>query len=279
MTSLARIPVGVPTSCFACIKDNGDNPDEDLSKSDTSIQIHEPGTDKKPKTYDNLDGIFDFTLDTPEKIFEQMFGSVDASEQSDSIRPPALKALVEDGVSLAAFFIGPMNGNKTAFFQGMGENDHGAIGWTCDQIFNLVSEKEESIDGQYKATITVSFYELYEEVIIDLLEPENNKLDKPRMDSVHGYCVPGMTSKQCKATHDIISNIENGRNNRKSQIFSTGPASSSTSAIFELILKQEDMENGVMYSKMMIVEVPGTEKLTLPSDKIRQKEGPLLSKR
>lgn len=276
MTTLTQIPHGISSYCFACIKDSDDNPEEDLSKSDTTISITEPGKDK-PKTFDNLEAIYDYTLDTPEKIYEDMFGNTDDNEM-ESIRPPTLKAFVNDGVSLSTFFIGPANGNKTAYFQGVGENEHGAIGYACDQIFNLVSEKEESIDGQYKATITVSFFEMYEEIVIDLLEPENNKLEKPAMDPNNGFIVPGMTRKQCKATQDIISNVENGRNNRKTQMFSTGPASNSTSAIFELVLKQEDQENGVMYSRLIFVEIPGTEKLTLTSDKVRQKEGPLLSK-
>jgi len=241
------------------------------------LQIHELGKDK-PKTYDNLEGVFD-ELKMKEEIFSEIFGIGDSEEIAS--RPRALDAFVNQAINCCFILVGPTSGKKTSYFQGSGDDEHGVIGWLSEQLFNQLNEKEEQAGGQYKYTVTVNFSEHYEEVMTDLLKPDNKDLNI-RMDPNHGYHIHGLDIATVKSAEDLRKKLEYGRKSRKTQIFETGPANDSTAAVFEIILKQEEgdspqsMSNRI--SRMVIVDAPSTTKMVAGAEKTRQKEGNYLSK-
>ena len=170
-------------------------------------------------------------------IYSDIFGIGDSEEVAS--RPRALQVFVESSINCCALLIGPTDGKKTAHFQGSGEDEHGMIGWLADQLFIMLQDKEEQAGGAYKYKVEVSFSEHYEEVMTDLLKPDNKDLNI-KMDPQHGYVVGGLHSVACKSAEELKAKLEYGRKSRKTQIFSTGPANDSTAAVFEIVLRQEE---------------------------------------
>lgn len=73
------IPGGIPSLTYVSLTPGSDSLDaEDLIKSDQTLQIHEPGKDK-PKTYDNLEGVFD-ELRVKEEVYSEIFGIGESDE-------------------------------------------------------------------------------------------------------------------------------------------------------------------------------------------------------
>jgi len=103
------------------------------------------------------------------------------------------------------------------------------------------------------------------------------------MDLEHGYTVAGISRHLCSSLDDVNAKLEYGRKSRKTSMYSTGLASESTGAFFEMTLKQLKQEEGYgglqsTVCKLLLVDVPATTKLVAGSEKTRVKEGPLLSK-
>mmetsp|Transcript_5213 Transcript_5213/g.11029 ORF Transcript_5213/g.11029 Transcript_5213/m.11029 type:complete len:1105 (+) Transcript_5213:190-3504(+) len=271
-------PSGVPCFTYVAYTTGANELDaEDLQKQDSFLQITEPNKDKA-KTYDGLEGVYD-ELTPNEILYADIFGIGDSEEVAS--RPRALQVFLESSINCCALLLGPTDGKKTAHFQGSGEDEHGMIGWLADQVFQMLQDKEEAAGGAYKYKVEVAFSEHYEEVMTDLLKPDNKDLNI-RMDPVHGYVVGGLSYAVCKSAEDMKAKLEYGRKSRKTQIFSTGPANDSTAGVFEIMLKQEEgdspqsMQSSI--SRMVLVDAPSTTKLVAGAEKTRTKEGPLLSK-
>ncbi|GMH56015.1 hypothetical protein TL16_g02040 [Triparma laevis f. inornata] len=272
------IPGGIPSLTYVSLTPGSDSLDaEDLIKSDQTLQIHEPGKDK-PKTYDNLEGVFD-ELRVKEEVYSEIFGIGESDEIAS--RPRALQTFVDSSINCCFLLVGPTSGKKTSYFQGSGDDEHGVIGWLSEQLFNQLNDKEEQAGGQFKYTVTVNFSEHYEEVMTDLLKPDNKDLNI-RMDPNYGYQIHGLENPIVRSAEDLKKKLEYGRKSRKTQIFSTGPANDSTGAVFEIVLKQEEGDSpqsmSTRISRMVIVDAPSTTKLVAGPERTRTKEGPLLSK-
>lgn len=84
---------------------------------------------------------------------------------------------MDSSINCCFLLVGPTSGKKTSYFQGSGDDEHGVIGWLSEQLFNQLNDKEEQAGGQYKYTVTVNFSEHYEEVMTDLLKPDNKDLN------------------------------------------------------------------------------------------------------
>ena len=270
-------PSGVPSFTYAAFKSvANDQKEDDLFKQENNIKV--VGLDK-PKEYDNLDAVFDSDMTPDDIVYSEMFGVGETDDQD--LRPRPMSMFVESSMSICVFLLGPTPGNKTGHFQGLNEDEHGMIGWVAEELFRQLQEKEDAAGGQYKATVTIAFSEHYEEIITDLLMPTNHDLSI-KIDPEFGYVVHGLTRHVCSNVEEIKAKVEYGKKSRKTQIFSTGPASESAGAIFELILKQEEGDSPQSMqstlSRILFVDVPPTTPLVAGAEKTRKDKGPMLAK-
>ena len=272
------VPNGVPTFVYGVIKPSpsGDAV-PDVTRRDSFLLLSDPGKEKGREF--EVDEVFE-GLDFA-KIYGGIFGGPGA-DSAASARPNPLKTFVDTGMSVATFFVGAVDGGKTRHFQGApGGGDYGGIGYSCERLFEMLKEKEEGAVNQYKYEVRISFYELFDEVVSDLLDLNNRELDI-RIDPAKGAYVQGATSSVCVGLSDVLTKLEYGRKSRKTQVFSTGPAFESTAAIFDLSLRQLEGESSnsmqSTVSRLLFVDVPATDKLVASPDKLRLKEGPTLPK-
>ncbi|CAM9957557.1 unnamed protein product, partial [Discosporangium mesarthrocarpum] len=267
-------PLGVPTSCFAHL-DDGPKPSATSASDDGGNKVV---IDGRPNP---VEGVFDSRLDKDDDIFRELL-EVTAD---DSARPVPLRTFVEDAVSVCLILTGTFNSSKRLLFQGPEESDEslGLLGWVISPVFQLLRDKSFGmhVSGFYEYQVDLSFYELYDEMVTDLLQPENQNLNV-KLHPMRGFEVEGLSKTPILSNSDGVRAIASGKRNRRTQVMQNGPAQESSSAVLELSLTQREGDSPDQYtylhSQLVLVEVASTHKLIQSPDDLRLKQGPTLNR-
>jgi len=116
---------------------------------------------------------------------------------------------------------------------------------------------------QQKYYIKVSFLEIYNEQINDLLNPTNSNL-QIRWDQKQGFFVEGLLVIECKKPEDIVEIIIQGTKNRKKGSHDLNKDSSRSHSILTVYLISEFLSGGESYKKygkLSFVDLAGSERL------------------
>ncbi|CAN0228063.1 unnamed protein product, partial [Pylaiella littoralis] len=271
-------PIGVPTACFVHL-DDGPNP--------TATAATDAGGDKiaiDGRPYE-VDRIFDVRLDK----YHDMFHEVLHIAAEHATRPVPLQVFVEDAVSISAIAVGTNLSCKRELFQGLDETDDslGMLGWVFDPMFQLLRDKAFGIqEGYYEFNVDVSFYEIFDEVITDLLRPDNLAM---KLHPTRGFEIEGLSKTRIDSPHEGRRAVKAGKRNRRTQVLPNGPAQESASAVLQISLTQREGESedqyrrgaqfcAYLHSMALIVEAPSTHKLVSTPDDLRLTQGPTLNR-
>uniref|UniRef100_A0A3B3S4F8 Kinesin family member 4 n=1 Tax=Paramormyrops kingsleyae TaxID=1676925 RepID=A0A3B3S4F8_9TELE len=128
-------------------------------------------------------------------------------------------------------------------------------------IKRIFHEKGKTADGDF--TLSVSYLEIYNEEILDLL---CSSKDKPaisiREDPKEGIKIVGLTEKEVFSQHEMVSCLELGNAARTVGSTAMNAASSRSHAIFTITLEQRqggDKSEAVV-SKLHLVDLAGSER-------------------
>ncbi|CAD6208948.1 GSCOCG00010762001-RA-CDS [Cotesia congregata] len=146
----------------------------------------------------------------------------------------------------------------------MGSGDNkGIIPRLCDNLFDMIA-KQQSSELTYK--VEVSYMEIYNEKVHDLLDPKPNKQSlKVREHNVLGPYVDGLSQLAVTAYQDIDNLMTEGNKSRTVAATNMNSESSRSHAVFSVILTQTltDMRSGVSgekVSRMSLVDLAGSER-------------------
>uniref|UniRef100_A0A8C7KU76 Kinesin family member 4 n=1 Tax=Oncorhynchus kisutch TaxID=8019 RepID=A0A8C7KU76_ONCKI len=128
----------------------------------------------------------------------------------------------------------------------------------------IFQEREKHADCEI--SLTVSYLEIYNEEILDLLCPSASK-DKPstiniREDPKEGIKIVGLTERQVMSAHEMVGCLELGNSARTVGSTAMNAASSRSHAIFTITLEQRrgaDKSDNVV-SKLHLVDLAGSER-------------------
>uniref|UniRef100_A0A8C8C8T0 Kinesin family member 4 n=1 Tax=Oncorhynchus tshawytscha TaxID=74940 RepID=A0A8C8C8T0_ONCTS len=128
----------------------------------------------------------------------------------------------------------------------------------------IFQEREKHTDCEI--SLTVSYLEIYNEEILDLLCPSASK-DKPstiniREDPKEGIKIVGLTERQVMSAHEMVGCLELGNSARTVGSTAMNAASSRSHAIFTITLEQRrgaDKSDNVV-SKLHLVDLAGSER-------------------
>uniref|UniRef100_A0A8C7TVJ5 Kinesin family member 4 n=1 Tax=Oncorhynchus mykiss TaxID=8022 RepID=A0A8C7TVJ5_ONCMY len=128
----------------------------------------------------------------------------------------------------------------------------------------IFQEREKHTDCE--VSLTVSYLEIYNEEILDLLCPSASK-DKPstiniREDPKEGIKIVGLTERQVMSAHEMVGCLELGNSARTVGSTAMNAASSRSHAIFTITLEQRrgaDKSDNVV-SKLHLVDLAGSER-------------------
>ena len=231
---------------------------QEKSRNDTSC-IEPVSNEQLILSHKNLRRSYTFNIVfAPESSQEDIFFNCSIDKLIDS-------AL--DGYSVTIFAYGQTGSGKT--YTIMGRDDainekilsnnkfSGIMPKSIKYIWSTVGNRQQ------KYYIKVSFLEIYNEQINDLLNPSNTNL-QIRWDQKQGFFVEGLLVIECKKPQDIVEIILQGTKNRKKGSHDLNKDSSRSHSILTVYLISEYNSGGESYKKygkISFVDLAGSERL------------------
>lgn len=187
--------------------------------------------------------------------FDSVFGPDSTqSEVFEQIR--ALVTSVLDGYNVVLFAYGQTGAGKTHTMAGT-PSDPGMNLRSLSELFRIREERQEDFD--YK--IKVSFYEIYNETLKDLLDARPKDL-KIRQGST-GVFVEGLEERVVASPEDIMRYMEEGNKNRSVGSTEMNAQSSRSHSILSVRVHGTSHVTGMVYlGTLHLVDLAGSERLS-----------------
>ncbi|XP_017958968.1 kinesin-like protein KIF13A isoform X1 [Drosophila navojoa] len=166
------------------------------------------------------------------------------------------------GYNACIFAYGQTGSGKSYTMMGSQENK-GIIPRLCDKLFSAIANKSTP-ELMYK--VEVSYMEIYNEKVHDLLDPKPNKQSlKVREHNVMGPYVDGLSQLAVTSYQDIDNLMTEGNKSRTVAATNMNAESSRSHAVFSVVLTQilTDQTTGVSgekVSRMSLVDLAGSER-------------------
>ncbi|XP_064543835.1 kinesin-like protein KIF13A isoform X2 [Drosophila montana] len=166
------------------------------------------------------------------------------------------------GYNACIFAYGQTGSGKSYTMMGSQENK-GIIPRLCDKLFLKIANKSTP-ELMYK--VEVSYMEIYNEKVHDLLDPKPNKHSlKVREHNVLGPYVDGLSQLAVSSYQDIDNLMTEGNKSRTVAATNMNAESSRSHAVFSVVLTQilTDQATGVSgekVSRMSLVDLAGSER-------------------
>ncbi|XP_040583928.1 kinesin-like protein KIF13A isoform X2 [Lepeophtheirus salmonis] len=216
----------------------------------------EKDSQKQPKTF----------------AFDECFNSLDPSKPDFDGQEQVFNNVGKDildnafqGYNACIFAYGQTGSGKSYTMMGSSKgNSQGVIPRLCNALFERIAEKTSP---SWQAKVEVSYMEIYNEKVHDLLDPTTSSKHglKVREHTVLGPYVDGLSQLAVSSYKEIDSLMVEGNKSRTVASTNMNNESSRSHAVFTVILTQTltDVQSGVSgekVSKMSLVDLAGSER-------------------
>jgi hypothetical protein len=190
--------------------------------------------------------------------FDKVFG-MEASQKEiyDAVAKPTVLSVFQ-GFNGTVFAYGQTASGKTHTMEGVlaSAEEQGVIPRIVAAIFDGIFAADDSIEF----VIRVSMFEIYNEVIKDLLNPDHSGL-KIREDVRSGVYIEDLTELSMGSEEDIYDVFQAGREHRSTGKTDMNAHSSRSHLDFVLTLEQKSMHTkSTKVGKLHLVDLAGSEK-------------------
>ncbi|KAL3232194.1 Kinesin-like protein KIP2 [Nakaseomyces bracarensis] len=218
------------------------------------------------------------------------------AEVYEATSVPLIDKLI-DGYNATIFAYGMTGSGKTFTMSGT-EDEQGIIPLSISYLFNRLAEEGERNQNVEKYEVALSYLEIYNEKINDLLDNETNSSNMPttpsrffttshysngtkdlkiRDDSQYGVRVVGLSEKRCKDSAEVLEWISCGDKFRKTGETEYNTRSSRSHAIVLLRLTSIDIRTGKQSTRTLsLCDLAGSERGIGQNE--RRKEGAFINK-
>eukprot|EP00457_Paulinella_chromatophora_P001894 gb/GEZN01001896.1/.p1 GENE.gb/GEZN01001896.1/~~gb/GEZN01001896.1/.p1 ORF type:complete len:820 (-),score=150.60 gb/GEZN01001896.1/:200-2659(-) len=191
-------------------------------------------------------------------LFDHVF-DVDANQAVvyEHTAKPFVQEIMS-GFNCTVFAYGQTGSGKTHTMMGVPDNGKlkGIVPRLVEGIFDMIMESEDNVEF----TIKLSFLEIYNERIKDLLDPEKDNL-KIRESSM-GVYVEDVTAHYIASFEEVLDVMSHGNENRAMASTNMNETSSRSHSVFILTLGQTDRDTGSRKgAKLTLVDLAGSEKV------------------
>eukprot|EP00928_Gymnodinium_smaydae_P054007 TRINITY_DN3785_c0_g1_i1.p1 TRINITY_DN3785_c0_g1~~TRINITY_DN3785_c0_g1_i1.p1 ORF type:complete len:679 (+),score=126.98 TRINITY_DN3785_c0_g1_i1:144-2039(+) len=184
-------------------------------------------------------------------------------EVYDFAARPVIEAVLE-GFNGTVFAYGQTASGKTHTMEGSEDcagdaesSERGVIPRMVASIFDGISDANEST----QFVLMVSVFEIYNENIKDLLNPNNESL-KIREDPVRGIYVENLVELSVGSDEEINEIMQAGRFNRAHAVTNMNEHSSRSHLVVTLTVEQKNLtDRSVKVGKLHLVDLAGSEKV------------------
>ncbi|EGC38883.1 hypothetical protein DICPUDRAFT_96759 [Dictyostelium purpureum] len=192
----------------------------------------------------------------------------------NAVKPMIVSAM--NGYNCTIFAYGQTSSGKTFTMKGTGKKNPGIIPLSIQDVFTYIQQTDER-----EFLLRVSYMEIYNEVINDLLAPENINL-KTYENSTQGIYVGGLKEEIVLSLDHVISLISAGEAHRHVGSTSYNLQSSRSHTIFRMIIESKDVNASeaqpVRFSVLNLIDLAGSEKASEGVNAVRNKEGSYINK-
>lgn len=205
--------------------------------------------------------------------FDRVFGpATETPSVYEVAARPVVKAAME-GINGTVFAYGVTSSGKTHTMHG-DQKSPGIIPLAIKEVFSIIQETP----GR-EFLLRVSYLEIYNEVINDLLDPTGQNL-RVREDA-QGTYVEGIKEEVVLSPGHVLSFIAAGEEHRHVGSNNFNLFSSRSHTIFTLMIESSvhgDEYDGVMYSQLNLIDLAGSESSKTETTGLRRKEGAYINK-
>ncbi|XP_038887849.1 kinesin-like protein KIN-7D, mitochondrial [Benincasa hispida] len=205
--------------------------------------------------------------------FDRVFGPDTTSpEVYEVAAKPVVKSAME-GVNGTVFAYGVTSSGKTHTMHG-DQNSPGIIPLAIKDVFSIIQDTP----GR-EFLLRVSYLEIYNEVINDLLDPTGQNL-RVREDA-QGTYVEGIKEEVVLSPGHALSFIAAGEEHRHVGSNNFNLFSSRSHTIFTLMIESSargDEYDGVIFSQLNLIDLAGSESSKTKTTGLRRKEGAYINK-
>ncbi|TMW84844.1 hypothetical protein EJD97_024258 [Solanum chilense] len=205
--------------------------------------------------------------------FDRVFGPDTCTQEVYEVAArPVVKAAME-GINGTVFAYGVTSSGKTHTMHG-DQNSPGIIPLAIKDVFSIIQDTP----GR-EFLLRVSYLEIYNEVINDLLDPTGQNL-RVREDT-QGTYVEGVKEEVVLSPGHALSFIAAGEEHRHVGSNNFNLFSSRSHTIFTLMIESSahgDEYDGVIFSQLNLIDLAGSESSKTETTGLRRKEGSYINK-
>ncbi|GMJ03555.1 kinesin 7.4 [Hibiscus trionum] len=205
--------------------------------------------------------------------FDRVFGPHTATQEVYEVAAKPVVQAAMEGVNGTVFAYGVTSSGKTHTMHG-DQNAPGIIPLAIKDVFSIIQDTP----GR-EFLLRVSYLEIYNEVINDLLDPTGQNL-RVREDA-QGTYVEGIKEEVVLSPGHVLSFIAAGEEHRHVGSNNFNLFSSRSHTIFTLMIESSahgDEYDGVVFSQLNLIDLAGSESSKTETTGIRRKEGSYINK-
>lgn len=200
------------------------------------------------------------------KVKDQVFGFdriFDEHSTQAEVYEGTTKNLLDsvlDGYNATVFAYGATGCGKTHTITGTAQSP-GIIFLTMQELFEKIQERSD----EKQTEVTLSYLEIYNETIRDLLVPGGSKAGLMlREDSNQAVSVPGLTSHRPKDVQEVMDIIVQGNEYRTVSPTAANAVSSRSHAVLQINVAQKDRNADInephTMATLSIIDLAGSER-------------------
>ncbi|XP_071810654.1 kinesin-like protein KIF13A isoform X3 [Apostichopus japonicus] len=203
--------------------------------------------------------------------FDHCFLSMDANSKKFSGQEDVFNCLGTDildnsfeGYNACIFAYGQTGSGKSYTMMGT-ELDKGIIPKLCDALFERIG-KAQANDDSVSFKVEVSYMEIYNEKVKDLLYPKGKQNLKVREHKIYGPYVDGLSKLAVSSFQNIDGLMSEGNKSRTVAATNMNSESSRSHAVFNITVTQTITDvvadvTGEKVSKISLVDLAGSERV------------------
>ncbi|XP_003387534.1 PREDICTED: kinesin-like protein KIF18A [Amphimedon queenslandica] len=203
--------------------------------------------------------------------FDRIFDETSSQQEVfETTTKPILDGLL-DGVNCSVFAYGATGAGKTYTMLG-NEEEPGIMFLTTMELYRRI----ERLKSVKICDVAVTYLEIYNETIRDLLEPSGALA--MREDGRCGLVVSGLSQHQPKSAEELLQMLADGNKNRTQHPTDANATSSRSHAVFQVYVNQRARSGGltaeVTQGKLSLIDLAGSERATVTTNRgARMREG------
>ena len=182
--------------------------------------------------------------------FDYAFGPKSTQQQVYERTTKFLIDGVLDGYNATVFAYGATGAGKTYTMLGS-DKEPGIMVLTLRDMFSKVRRYEEDAKRGVKYKVTISYLEVYNELIRDLLTPSSEFLDL-REDPIKGPTVAGISEVSTSSTDEVMRLLQKGNKRRTQEPTAANAESSRSHAVLQVRVEKQDSAPGVKNAKVKV---------------------------